>query len=82
MMVIKNIKVNGKRTSVRIEEHLWDAFQDVCARERMGADQVATMIWENKTHSTTLVGAIRVFIMAYYRLASGDTGGMGIPHAA
>lgn len=70
MMVIKNIRVHDRRTSVRIEEQLWDSLQDVCSRENLSVDQIATLISDHKTHSTSLVGAMRTFLITYFQLAA------------
>ena len=75
-LISRNVTVAGHRTSIRLEPDMWDALQDICARERSDMNQVCTLIaFQKKDERTSLTAAIRVFIMHYYRAAATEDDG-------
>lgn len=73
-LVIRNVVVLGKRTSLRMEPEMWDALADVAAREGHNIHDICTSIVERKPPAASLTAAIRVFLVNYYRLAATDEG--------
>ena len=73
-LVGRNIRVNGRRTSARLEPSMWTAFYDIARREGRHVDDIATEIANLKRPETSLTAALRVFIMAYYREAATEQG--------
>lgn len=73
-LVIRNVTVLGKRTSLRMEPQMWDALSDVCARERLTPHDICSMIAERKEPEASLTGAIRVFLLSYFRQAASEEG--------
>ena len=73
-LVIRNVVVLGKRTSLRMEPEMWDALADVASREGHNVHDICTRIVERKPAAASLTAAIRVFLVNYYRLASTDEG--------
>lgn len=71
-LVNRNIMVNGRRTSVRLEPEMWAALLDIARRENQNIHMLATRVWECKKPDTSLTAAIRVFCLAYYRGALGE----------
>jgi predicted DNA-binding ribbon-helix-helix protein len=39
-LVIRNVKVHGHRTSVRLEPQMWDSMTEICRREFCTPDDV------------------------------------------
>jgi predicted DNA-binding ribbon-helix-helix protein len=72
-LVIRNVVVNGKRTSIRLEPEMWSSLQDICKRERCSAHDIASMVAAERGIGS-LTAAMRVFIMVYYRAAATDDG--------
>src|ERR1700761_9114465 len=70
-LVIRNVVVAGHRTSVRLEPAMWDALQDIAARERVTIHDLVTFIDGTRT-SSSLTAAIRVHIVNFYRQAAGQ----------
>lgn len=68
-LVIHNVVVAGRRTSVRLEPAMWEALNDIARRRRLTIHQLVTSIDRERTAST-LTAAIRVFIVDYYRSAA------------
>jgi predicted DNA-binding ribbon-helix-helix protein len=68
-LVIRNVTVGGRRTSVRLEAAMWDALFEVCRREETTVNALLT--WIDRTRSeSSLTSALRSHIVAYYRDAA------------
>lgn len=72
-LINRNVVVDGRRTSIRLEADMWDALTEVCQREGCRIHELATMVNSTRREST-LTAAIRVFIMNYYRAAATEQG--------
>lgn len=73
-LISRNLTINKRRTSVRLEPEMWDALRDIAHRERCSVHDVCTLVHLRKTSQTSLTAAIRVFLMLYYRLAATEEG--------
>ena len=69
-LVIRNVVVAGRRTSVRLEPVMWEALQDIARREERTIHDLVTQIDRERTASS-LTAAIRVYIVGFYRAAAG-----------
>jgi len=72
-LVSGNVRVCGKRTSVRLEPALWDALREICRREGKSLHDLITEIAEQRIQST-LTASIRVFLMSYFKAAATEDG--------
>jgi predicted DNA-binding ribbon-helix-helix protein len=68
-LVIHNVVVAGRRTSVRLEPVMWEALQDIARRQERTVHDLVTQIDGERTASN-LTAAIRVYIVAFYRSAA------------
>ena len=73
-LVIRNVTIDSRRTSIRLEPEMWQALADICKREHCSVHNICTMIASLKTGPGSLTAAIRVFIMAYFRDAATEDG--------
>lgn len=73
-LVSKNVTVDGRRTSVRLEPAMWNSLSEICRRERVSVHMICSAITEHKPQNTSLTAAIRVFIVSYFRAAATDEG--------
>lgn len=64
-LVIRNVVVGGRRTSVRLEPVMWEALHDIAGRDGRSIHQIVTDIDRDRTASS-LTAAIRVYIVDYY----------------
>jgi predicted DNA-binding ribbon-helix-helix protein len=64
------IRVNGYRTSVRLEPEFWKALADIGRREDLTRSQLLSFI-ANRRPGSPLTSAVRVFIATYYCELSG-----------
>jgi predicted DNA-binding ribbon-helix-helix protein len=65
-LIPRNVRVNGRRTSVRLEQDMWDALKDICAREGMSLDQICAHV-AGSNGERGFTSSLRVFIVNYYR---------------
>jgi predicted DNA-binding ribbon-helix-helix protein len=65
-LVIHNVVVAGRRTSVRLEPVMWEALQDIARRQERTVHDLVTQIDRERTASS-LTAAIRVYIVGFYR---------------
>ena len=65
-LVCRNVTVNGRRTSLRMEPYIWDSLRDICERERMSVNLICSEI-DHRRGAANLTAALRVFIISYYR---------------
>jgi predicted DNA-binding ribbon-helix-helix protein len=62
----RNVTVDGHRTSVRLEPALWDAFDEICRRERKSARTICSDIGRRQREGG-FTSALRVYILDYFR---------------
>jgi predicted DNA-binding ribbon-helix-helix protein len=65
-LVIRNVVVGGRRTSVRLEPVIWDALADIAERGHRSVNGLVTEIERDRTASS-LTAAIRVYVVDFYR---------------
>lgn len=73
-LVSRNITVNGRRTSVRLEPEMWRALKEISSRESCSIHELCSLISFRKNKRTSLTAAIRVFLMLYFRAATTEEG--------
>lgn len=79
-LVIRNVTVLGKRTSMRMEPQIWDAMIEVTRRENLSVHQLCSLVAERSCRPESLTAAIRVFLLAYFRAAATEDGHMRARH--
>ncbi len=79
-LVSRNISVQGRRTSVRLEPEMWNALKEIARRERCKIHDICSLISARKKPNTSLTAAIRVFLMLYFRAAATEDGHMRAGH--
>src|SRR5258708_33368122 len=68
-LVIRNIVVAGRRTSVRLEPLMWEALLEITRQQETNVNQLVTEI-DRQRHSSSLTAAIRGHVVAFYRPAA------------
>ena len=72
-LVSRNITVEGHRTSIRLEPAMWEALREICVRERVSLNAIATAVGRHRSASS-LTAAIRVHVLSYFQAAATDDG--------
>lgn len=62
----KNVTLGSWRTSVSLEEQVWDGLVDVCRREEISLDELCAAVEKRRVNSSRS-SALRVFVMTYFR---------------
>lgn len=73
-LISRNITVNSRRTSVRLEPEMWRALKEISSRESCSVHELCSLISFRKNKRTSLTAAIRVFLMLYFRAATTEEG--------
>ena len=68
-LVNRNITIGGRRTSMRLEQAMWDALEEICRRQNKTPHELCTTVNETRVESS-LTAAVRVYIMTYFRAAA------------
>ena len=72
-LVSRNVSINARRTSLRLEPSMWDALAEIARRENMTIHQLCTQV-DARRHESSLTAAIRVFTLSYFRAAATEDG--------
>lgn len=59
--------LGDRRTSVSLEDQVWDGLTDVCRREEISIDELCTKV-ERLRVGSSMSSALRVFLMTYFRM--------------
>ena len=65
----RNVKIFGRRTSMRLEADYWDALEDIARREGGDLERLLDKVARGP-HRGNLSSAIRLFVLAYFRRKS------------
>ena len=79
-LIAKNIVVNGRRTSVRMEAEVWKAIDEISLRERIDRNHMFTAVANRLKAHQSLTSAMRVFVICYYRDSSTESGHVRAGH--
>lgn len=79
-LISKNVLIDGRRTSVRLEPEMWVALKEIAAREGCSVHELCTLVHACKRAHSTLTAAIRVFLMLYYKSATTEEGHANAGH--
>ena len=66
MLLCKNVIVNGRRTSMRLDRETWLSLADICFREKVTIHELCSKIDSIKGRSG-LSSATRLFVLTYFR---------------
>lgn len=67
-MLTRNVIIQEKRTTIRLESAVWEALDELCMRERVSRHELCTRI-EAKRSGVNRAQAVRAAVVNYYRLA-------------
>lgn len=63
---IRNVRVKGRRTSLRLETAMWEALEDIAEREGTTMADLLTEIAAGQNESS-FTASVRVFALCYFR---------------
>ena len=74
-LISRNIKINGRRTSMRLEEATWEAIDEICVFEDVSLHVLCSAIDECRDNSSR-TSAVRAFIITYFHKFAAECGGL------
>jgi predicted DNA-binding ribbon-helix-helix protein len=69
-LVSRNIRIHERRTSIRLEPEMWDALYEVASLEDCSVHDLCSAVHDMKAAEAPFTGALRVFLMEYFRSAA------------
>lgn len=75
----RNVTIEGRRTSMKLEPGMWDALDEICCRESSAIHDVCTRIARDHK-GCNLTAATRAYILAYFRSAATEDGHLDAGH--
>ena len=66
MFLCKNVTVNGRRTSMKLEKETWESLADICLRKKMTIHKLCSEI-DLRRGRYGLSSAVRLFVLRYYQ---------------
>jgi len=69
VVIKRSILLNGRKTSISLENEFWDALNEIAARANVKLSKVLEKIDQDRTN-INLSSAVRVFVFSYFRALS------------
>jgi predicted DNA-binding ribbon-helix-helix protein len=66
-LVLKNVRLGTRRTTIRIETEFWEALEEISRREARSINDILEEILEVEQRGGNLTSAIRVIALRYFR---------------
>ncbi len=63
MFTPRNVRIGGRRTSIRLEPELWSALEDICEARGQTIDAACTAAAREKSSQQNITSAIRSYIV-------------------
>jgi len=62
---VRRLMVGGRPRTIRLEDELWQAFDDIAGLEGQTRGEMAALVAAAKARGVTLTAALRIFIAHY-----------------
>ncbi len=67
-LLSRNIRIHGRRTSIRLDDRMWYALNEISATENCSVHEICSAVYDHKDDDNSMSAAIRIFLMNYYRI--------------
>ena len=74
VLISRNIRIGGQRTSMRLEPTLWEALDEIALREGLRVGEICDAARYRQAEDGSLTAAVRALIVEYFRSASTKEG--------
>lgn len=65
-MQVRNVRIQGRRTSIRLEPTLWEAVEEICDREQVDLAGLCRR-FSAGAQGGSFTSALRCWVVDYYR---------------
>ena len=79
-LVSRNICIDDRRTSIRLEAEMWSALREIARLEKCTIHDICSLINTKKKPESSLTASVRVYLMLYYRNATTPEGHKNAGH--
>ena len=66
LILKRTIEVNGRKTSVSLEDAFWSALKEIAANQKIALSDLVSSIDLDRQYAN-LSSVVRVFVLQYYR---------------
>ncbi len=74
-LISKNVTINGRRTSLRLEQASWEVINDICQCEGLTLHELCSLI-ETRRQGASRTSTVRAFIITYFRTVVAEYGAL------
>lgn len=67
-----NVYFNRKRTSVRLEDEMWEALKIVASHKNVSIHDVCDEVHSSQSSDASFTSALRVYLLSYFRELAQD----------
>lgn len=78
-LVNRNVAMQERRTSIRLEPEFWQALHEICERETLSLSALVQRL-EAHRDTTGRTSTVRVYILDYFRAAATEAGHLSVGH--
>ena len=71
----RTVKIDGHRTTLRMEQVIWDALGDICESEGLTVNELISLV-DRRRHNGSRISAVRAFIVRYLHELATETGSL------
>jgi predicted DNA-binding ribbon-helix-helix protein len=69
-LIRRNVRIENRRTSVKMEREMWDALAEICERTQRSIHDVCEEVRRNG-EGGNFTSLLRVYILTWYRNGGG-----------
>lgn len=78
-LISRNVTINGRRTSLRLEPEMWESLSEIASREGCSVNDIVAKI-DRRRNTGGLTSNVRVFVLGYFRSAATERGHVNAGH--
>lgn len=68
-LIRRNVRIEDRRTSVKMEREMWDALHEICERTGRNVHEICALV-RRDGEAANFTSQLRVFILNWYRSAA------------
>ena len=76
----RNVTINGRRTSLRLEPEMWEGLHEIARREGADLNDIVGRLDRQRRVNASLTSDVRVFVLGYFRSAATERGHANAGH--
>ena len=74
-LISRTVRIDGLRTSLRLEQASWDVLGDICENEGLTIHDLISLV-DHQKYGGSRTSAVRIFIVTYLRKLATERGSL------